>query len=123
MRNKIMIKRHADEAVLARLGQYIVLVRIQIGHDRMLSAPPTVVSAGIGPFSRAAMEAAIQALERSQPFDMLPLSNYDTWHDMEINFDPRSKRDAESNNAQTTASGGKSGGGPSDTRTAPSGTP
>jgi colicin import membrane protein len=84
---------HPDEAVYERPEQYVVLVRIQIGRNRMLSAPPEIVSAGSGTLAKATAEAAIRAVLVSQPFDMLPPSAYDDWRDMEINFDPRELRD------------------------------
>jgi len=93
MKAKIRDNWHIpDEAVFERPDQYIVVVRVQLGRDRRLSAPPQVVSTGSGPLSQATAEAAKRALLVSQPFDMLSLSTYDTWKDMEINFNPRELR-------------------------------
>jgi hypothetical protein len=93
MQARLMGNWHPDEAVYERPEQYVVLVHIQIGRDRMLSALPQVVSAGSGPLAQATAEAAKRAILISQPFDMLPLSAYDDWKDMEINFDPHELKD------------------------------
>ena len=52
------------------------------------SSPPVVVSRGSGPRYQLAVEAAKQAVELSQPLDMLPPSNYEAWKELEIRFDP-----------------------------------
>jgi hypothetical protein len=92
MRARLMSNWHVDEAILERPEKYVVLVRIKLGRDRMLSAPPQVVSAGSDPLGQATAEAAKRAILVSQPFDMLTPSNYDQWMDMEINFDPNEKK-------------------------------
>jgi biopolymer transport protein ExbD len=89
MRAKIMTHWSPNEAIFQRPDQYVVLVRVQLGRDRRLSAPPQVVSTGSSPLYQATAEAAKRAILISQPFDMLSSSNYDAWKDVEINFDPR----------------------------------
>jgi formylglycine-generating enzyme required for sulfatase activity len=103
MRTKLRDHWSPDEAIFERPDQYVVLVRVQLGRDRRLAAPPQVVSTGSGPLYQATAEAAKRAILLSQPFDMLSLSTYDTWKDMEISFNPRELRNrADSSNAQTT---------------------
>jgi type IV secretory pathway VirB10-like protein len=89
MRAKLRDHWSPDEAIFERPDQYVVLVRVQLGRDRRLTAPPQVVSTGSGPLYQATAEAAKRAILLSQPFDMLSLSTYDTWKDMEISFNPR----------------------------------
>jgi colicin import membrane protein len=93
MRARLMGNWHPDEAVFERPDQYIVRIRIQIGRDRMLSAPPQVTSVASGPLAQATADAAKRAILISQPFDMLTLSTYDDWNDMEITFNPRELKD------------------------------
>jgi len=92
MRAKLRDHWSPDEAIFERPDQYVVLVRVQLGRDRKLSAPPQVVSTGSGPLYQATAEAAKRAILLSQPFDMLSLTTYDTWKDMEISFNPRELR-------------------------------
>ncbi|MBO0756363.1 MAG: protein TolA [Bradyrhizobiaceae bacterium] len=92
MRAKLRDHWSPDEAIFERPDQYVVLVRVQIGRNRMLAAPPQVVSTGSGPLYQATAEAAKRAILLSQPFDMLSLTTYDTWKDMEIDFNPRELR-------------------------------
>jgi hypothetical protein len=92
MRAKIRDNWHPDEAIFERPDQYVVVVHVLLGRDRRLTAPPQVVSAGSGPLSQATADAAKRAILVSQPFDMLSLSTYDTWKDMEIDFNPRELR-------------------------------
>jgi colicin import membrane protein len=93
MRARLMNNWHPDEAVFERPDQYVVVIRFSLGRDRMLSGPPQVVSAGSGPLSQATADAAKRAILVSQPFDMLSLSHYDEWNDLEITFNPRELRD------------------------------
>jgi outer membrane biosynthesis protein TonB len=69
--------------------ELVVLVRIQLGPDGKLSAPPTVLTRGTSPFFLAARDGAVRAVFRGQPFDMLKPEHYDQWKDIEITFDPR----------------------------------
>ena len=64
-------------------------IRIQIGRDGRLTAPPIVLSSGHGQIFVAARDSAVRAVFRAQPFDMLRPEHYDTWKDIEVTFDPR----------------------------------
>ena len=69
--------------------EMVVRVRIKLGRDRKLSAPPLVMTSGRGSLFEAARDGAIRALFQGQPYEMLKLENYELWKEMEITFDPR----------------------------------
>ena len=90
------------DALRARLGQLwnppagasnpdelVVLVRIQLGPDGKLTAPPMVLTRSNSALYMAARDGAVRAIFRGQPFDMLKPEHYDQWKDIEITFDPR----------------------------------
>ncbi len=68
---------------------YVIRVRIRLGKDGKLSAPPTVLTSGTGVLFTTARDSAIRAVFRGQPFDMLRPEHYETWKDIEVTFDPR----------------------------------
>lgn len=69
--------------------ELFVTVRIHLGPDRRLSAPPQVVSTGSSPRYQAAADAAIRAVLEGQPYTMLRDETYDQWKYMDIDFDPK----------------------------------
>jgi outer membrane biosynthesis protein TonB len=68
---------------------YIVRIRIQLGRDGRLTAPPQVLTSGRGVTFDSARDSAVRAIFRGQPFDMLRQETYDQWKDIEVTFDPR----------------------------------
>ena len=66
-----------------------VTVRIKLGRDRKLAAPPMVLTSGRGNLFEVARDRAVRALFDGQPFDMLKPEHYDLWQEMDITFDPR----------------------------------
>lgn len=74
---------------IQRPEEMIVTVRVRFKSDGTLAGPPEVMSSGRGATYESARESAIRALYRGQPFDMLRPQTYDSWKDIEINFDPR----------------------------------
>jgi outer membrane biosynthesis protein TonB len=66
-----------------------VTVRIRLGPDKRLIAPPQVVSTGSSPMYQAAAEAAVRAVIQGQPYNMLRDQTYDQWKYMDIDFDPQ----------------------------------
>jgi colicin import membrane protein len=66
-----------------------VTVRIQLGRDRRLIAPPQIVSRGSSTRYQAAAEAAVRAVLQGQPYNMLRDETYDQWKYMDIDFDPK----------------------------------
>jgi outer membrane biosynthesis protein TonB len=69
--------------------ELLVRVRIQLGRDGKLSAPPMVLTSGSSALFHAARESAVRAVFRGQPYDMLSPNTYEAWKDIEITFDPR----------------------------------
>jgi colicin import membrane protein len=69
--------------------EYVIRIRLTIGRDRKLTAPPLVVSSGRGQLFNTARDSAVRAVLRGQPFDMLKPDHYDVWKDIEVTFDPR----------------------------------
>lgn len=68
---------------------YVIRVRIRLGKDGKLTAPPAVLTSGSGVLFTTARDSAIRAVFRGQPFDMLRPEHYETWKDIEVTFDPR----------------------------------
>ena len=68
---------------------YVIRIRIQLGRDGRLTAPPLVITHGNGKLYNTARDSAVRAVFRGQPFDMLKPEHYDTWKDIEVTFDPR----------------------------------
>jgi outer membrane biosynthesis protein TonB len=69
--------------------EFVIRVRIQLGRDGRLSAPPTVLSSGNGTLYNSARDSAVRAVFQGQPFTMLRPEHYETWKDIEVTFDPR----------------------------------
>jgi outer membrane biosynthesis protein TonB len=69
--------------------KYVIRVHILLGRDRKLAAPPILLSRGQDATWEAAAASALRAVIRGQPFDMLKPEHYETWHDIEVTFDPR----------------------------------
>jgi outer membrane biosynthesis protein TonB len=69
--------------------ELFVTVRIHLGPDRRLTAPPQVVSTGSSPRYQAAADAAVRAVLEGQPYTMLRDETYDQWKWMDIDFDPK----------------------------------
>jgi outer membrane biosynthesis protein TonB len=69
--------------------ELFVTVRIHLGPDRRLTAPPEVVSTGSSPRYQAAADAAVRAVLEGQPYTMLRDETYDQWKWMDIDFDPK----------------------------------
>jgi colicin import membrane protein len=69
--------------------EFIVRVRIRLNPDGRLAGPPQVLNSGNGTLFAATRDSAVRAVLRGQPFDMLSPAKYDSWKEIEINFDPR----------------------------------
>ncbi len=68
---------------------YVIRIRIRLGRDGRLTAPPQVISSGHGQLFNSARDSAVRAVFRGQPFDMLKPEHYSVWKDIEVTFDPR----------------------------------
>jgi len=68
---------------------FVIRIRIRLGRNGRLTAPPAVLTRGRGTLFDSARDSAVRAVYRGQPFDMLKPEHYDTWRDIEVTFDPR----------------------------------
>jgi colicin import membrane protein len=68
---------------------FVIRIRIRLGPNGKLSAPPVVLTSGSGQLFDTARDSAVRAVFRGQPFDMLKPEHYDIWKDIEVTFDPR----------------------------------
>jgi colicin import membrane protein len=66
----------------------VVTVRFSLNRDGSLAGEPTVLNRGRNALFQIAAEAATRAVRRCQPF-RLPVSKYEAWQDVEVNFDPK----------------------------------
>jgi colicin import membrane protein len=69
--------------------EFVIRIRIQLGKNGKLTAPPVVLSRGTGVLYNSARDSAVRAVFQGQPFDMLKPDHYETWKDIEVTFDPR----------------------------------
>jgi len=69
--------------------ELVIRIRIQLGRDGRLSAPPMVLTSGSGTLFNSARDSAVRAVFQGQPFSMLRPEHYETWKDIEVTFDPR----------------------------------
>lgn len=73
-----------------QLGEKIVIrMVIRLTPDGRLASPPQVVSRGNGPAFEAYRDSAVRAVMVSQPFNMLRKESYETWREIDIDFDER----------------------------------
>jgi hypothetical protein len=68
---------------------FVIRIRIRLGRDGRLTAPPQVMTSGHGQLFNSARDSAVRAVFRGQPFDMLKPEHYAVWKDIEVTFDPR----------------------------------
>jgi hypothetical protein len=66
-----------------------VVIRIRLNPDRRLAGPPQVVSSGSSLRYQAAVRSAVRAVQQGEPYTMLRDETYETWKEMEIDFDPK----------------------------------
>lgn len=66
-----------------------VLVRIQFNPDGSLATAPALVSRVSTGYHRAAAESALRAISRCAPYSFMPAAKFESWKDIEVNFDPR----------------------------------
>ena len=66
-----------------------VLVRIQFNQDGSLAGEPRLISRVSAGYQQIAAESAIRAVRRCAPYTFMPAAKYESWKDVEVNFDPR----------------------------------
>lgn len=86
---RIRLMQLWNPPVASNPEELMVKIRIKLGRDRKLVAPPLVLTSGRGSLFEAARDRAVRALFEGQPFDMLKPEHYELWKEMEITFDPR----------------------------------
>jgi outer membrane biosynthesis protein TonB len=89
LRAKLISLWNPPAAVSTHPDQYIVAIRIRLGRDHRLVGQPEVLTSGDGPLFEATRDSAVRAVIQAQPYDMLSLTTYDQWKEIDINFDPR----------------------------------
>ncbi|MGD9925921.1 MAG: protein TolA [Pseudorhodoplanes sp.] len=67
----------------------VISMRIRLLPDGRLSGPPQVLSRGSGPAFEAFRDSAVRAVLVSQPFNMLRRETYETWREIDVDFDER----------------------------------
>ena len=71
--------------------QFQIIAHIRLGRDHRLIGQPEIVSGGSGTLFEATRDSVVRALLRGQPYDMLSLTTYDQWKEIDVTFDPREK--------------------------------
>jgi TolA protein len=89
LRAKLISLWNPPAAVSAHPDQYVVTIRIRLARDHRLVGQPEVLTNGDGPLFEATRDSAVRAVFQAQPYDMLSLTTYDQWKEIDINFDPR----------------------------------
>src|SRR5665213_3217299 len=58
--------------------EFVIRIRVQLGKDGKLTAPPVVLSSGTGVLYNSARDSAVRAVFQGQPFTMLKPDHYET---------------------------------------------
>ena len=89
LRAKLISLWNPPAAVSVHPDQYVVSIRIRLARNHRLVGQPEVLTSGDGPLFEATRDSAVRAVFQAQPYDMLSLTTYDQWKEIDINFDPR----------------------------------
>ena len=89
LRAKLISLWNPPAAVSVHPDQYVVTIRIRLARNHRLVGQPEVLTSGDGPLFEATRDSAVRAVLQAQPYDMLSLTTYDQWKEIDINFDPR----------------------------------
>ncbi|MBT4020195.1 MAG: energy transducer TonB [Alphaproteobacteria bacterium] len=72
---------------------FVVRIQFALNPDGSFRGAPKIIDqgshAGNEVFYRTASEAALRAVQKCEPYDMLPRAKYKRWQDMEMTFDPK----------------------------------
>jgi len=72
---------------------FVVRIRFALNPNGSFRDAPKIIDqgsrAGNDDFYRTASEAALRAVQKCEPYDMLPRAKYKRWQDMEMTFDPK----------------------------------
>jgi len=69
-----------------------VVLRVAFRKDGTLAAEPLLIEASASEKGPALMKGAIEALEKCQPYAMLPADRYDQWRMLDLSFAPKDFR-------------------------------
>ena len=89
LRAKLISLWNPPAAVSVHPDQYVVTIRIRLARNHRLVGQPEVLTSGDGPLFEATRDSAVRAVFQAQPYDMLSLTTYDQWKEIDINFDPK----------------------------------
>jgi colicin import membrane protein len=67
----------------------VIRMVIRLNPDGRLASPPQVMTRGTGAAFEAFRDSAVRAVMVSQPFNMLRRETYETWREIDIDFDER----------------------------------
>jgi hypothetical protein len=67
----------------------VIRMVIRLTPDGRLASPPQVMTRGSGAAFEAFRDSAVRAVMVSQPFNMLRRETYETWREIDIDFDER----------------------------------
>ena len=71
----------------------VVRIKFRLNPDGSIQGVPRILESGRrggnDKFYRIAAEAARRAVQKCEPYDMLPRAKYKRWQDMEMTFDPK----------------------------------
>jgi colicin import membrane protein len=67
----------------------VIRMVIRLTPDGRLASPPQVVTRGSGPAFEAFRDSAVRAVMVSQPFTMLRRETYESWRELDVDFDER----------------------------------
>lgn len=69
-----------------------IILRVAFQRDGKLAAEPLLIEASASEKGPALMRGAIDALEKCQPYAMLPADRYDQWRMLDLSFAPKDFR-------------------------------
>jgi outer membrane biosynthesis protein TonB len=65
-----------------------IVLRVSLKPDGSLALPPQLIEASASPKWPALMQSAVEALEKCQPYTMLPAEKYKMWKTLDLVFTP-----------------------------------
>ena len=68
----------------------VVVMRVLLNRDGTLASPPRALLPILTDKQQALMESSIDALEKCQPYIMLPADKYKLWKKLDLTFYPMS---------------------------------
>lgn len=69
-----------------------IVLRVAFAQDGRLAREPLLIEASASEKGPALMKSAIEALERCQPYAMLPAERYNEWRMLDLSFTPKDFR-------------------------------